>query len=62
MNKEEAYQEMLSGQMITNLYFTPNEYLQYNSKKDRIETEEGYYMDNYWDKDYLPDVKWEIYE
>jgi hypothetical protein len=62
MNKEEAYQSMLQGNKITNRYFTSDEYLQYNVEKDRIETEEGYHMDNYWDIDYLPNVTWEVKE
>lgn len=60
MNKEEAYNAMIAGNKITNMYFTNDEYLHYNLNTYRIETEKGYYMSNYWDKNYLPNVKWQI--
>ena len=58
MNKQEAFEAMLKGNKIINEYFTSDEYLHY--KNERIETEDGYLMDNYWNTNYLPNVKWEI--
>ena len=62
MNKQEAYQEMFSSQMITNSYFMNDEYLCYNFDKDQIVTEEGYLFDRFWDNDYLANVEWEIFK
>lgn len=62
MTKKEAYTEMLKGNKVTNQYFTPNEYLHCpENSNGRIFTEDGYHMSNYWNHDYLPNVKWEIY-
>jgi len=62
MNKKEAYEYMLAGGLITNMYFSRDEFLFISPESDRIEKEDGYHMDNFWDSDYLPTVKWEKYE
>ncbi len=60
MNKKEIYQEMIAGHIVRAEHFRPEEYLMYNPSKDRIETEEGYPMDNFWDKDYQAGVNWQV--
>lgn len=67
MNQEQAYQEMLQGKKVRNIYYSDNEFVFLN-KSLELETEDGCKhgtrLDEFWSKYQkgLPTDGWSIVE